>query len=197
MSGRTVWCTPDHHWYRNPWNPDRLLYRSPEIGGQMMFIYKQPKMSSFTDKEKIDLAWLGGLYDGEGSGDSATIRIAQSKSHNPDVCEKLERVLTHFDFGFGYNEGCGVYWINGGKWERTRFLFLTNPVRKSRIVKTLFGKRDFIQEKDEITEIVIENKSADVYNIQSLGLGRNVGSFTTTLVPSKEIVDTQQKLYVK
>ncbi|HEC65002.1 MAG TPA: hypothetical protein ENI23_06905 [bacterium] len=39
--------------------------------------------------------------------------------------------------------------------------------------------------------------TTDVYNIQSLGLGRNVGSFTTTLVPSKEIVDTQQKLYVK
>lgn len=167
-SGRKIYCTPSHRWYRDPArNPTRFLYRSAEIGGQMMFIYRQPIISSFTDKEKIDLAWLGGLYDGEGSGDDATIRIAQSKSHNPGVCGKLERILTHFNFRFGYNDRCSVYWINGGKWERTRFLFLTNPVRKSRIIKTLFKKRDFIQERDQIVEIIPLTYSVDVYNIQT------------------------------
>ncbi len=167
-SGRKVYCTPNHHWYRNPSaNPDRFLYRSPEIGGQMSFIYRQPTTSSFTDEEKMDLGWLGGMFDGEGSGDIQTIRIAQSKQHNPDICEKLEKVLTQFNFQFGYNENCGVYWLNGGKWERVRFLFLTNPVRRNRIIKTLLGKKDFIQEKDEIVEIIPESELVDVYNIQT------------------------------
>lgn len=166
-SGRKVYCTPKHRWYRNPCNPTKYLYRSAEVGGQMMFIYRQAITSSFTDREKIDLGWLGGIFDGEGSGDIATIRIAQSKQHNPDICKKIEEVLTHFKFRFGYNEGCGVYWINGGKWERTRFLFLINPVRKNRIIKTLLDKRDFIQEKDEVVEIIPLTHPVDVYNIQT------------------------------
>ena len=52
--------------------------------------------------------------------------------------------------------------------------------------KLLFGSR--VKDTDGTT---------DVYNMQSLGLGRNVGSFTTTLVPSQGILDTQQKVYVK
>lgn len=39
--------------------------------------------------------------------------------------------------------------------------------------------------------------STDIYTLQSLGLGRNVSSFTTTLIPSQGITDTQQKLFIK
>ena len=39
--------------------------------------------------------------------------------------------------------------------------------------------------------------TTDIYTLQSLGLGRNVGSFNTTLVPSQQVTDIQQKLVIK
>lgn len=39
--------------------------------------------------------------------------------------------------------------------------------------------------------------STDIYTLQSPAIGRNVSSFTTTLVPSEGITDTQQKLFIK
>lgn len=156
-SGREIKCTVDHKWYKNPTGNRKFsLYGIAKIGRPLMYFGRQQ------ETRRDD--WLGGIYDGEGSGDKTCIRIAQSKEHNPDVCNEIERRLNLYGFKWKYNK-FGMYWINGGITERARFLQIANPIRKRKVLKTLFIK-DFIQEKDKVISIKPCGEKV-VYSIQT------------------------------
>lgn len=82
-----------------------------------------------------DAAWLGGMYDGEGSGN----HIAQSLEHNPEVHARIERVISALGFGVGRHEW-GFYIqsrdarVRPGSAKQTYVDFLnwTRPTRRSR-----------------------------------------------------------------
>lgn len=156
-SGREIVCTPDHKWFRNLTGrgPKAKLYLPAQVGKPLEFITRQPK------QEKD--AWLAGIFDGEGSSCMQTIRIGQSKEHNPEVCEEIERRLIKHGFEFGSN--ADTYWINGPISERARFLNLTRPIRSSFILRTLW-KKHFCSEHDKVISIEPAGKTI-VYSMQT------------------------------
>jgi hypothetical protein len=91
-SGRVIRCTPDHSW-ANPYyslnDPGQRGWSQPEyrhakVGREMVRVI-DPTEPLTDEKQRIIAAWLGGIYDGEGSGE----RIAQSETHNPDVRQRI------------------------------------------------------------------------------------------------------------
>src|SRR3990167_5117524 len=91
-SGRTIRCTQDHLWssYWTKGRKDRdyrtgEVWVRPEVGRILRF-FVQP-----VDVEPDSRVggWLGGIYDGEGSGNV----ISQSLAHNPEVCAEIEHAL--------------------------------------------------------------------------------------------------------
>lgn len=158
-SGRTFKCTPDHKWYANPTGVGKSKYLPAKVGRKLMVLDVD------TEDERDD--WLAGIFDGEGSSSGKkgnyTIRLAQSRSYNPEVCAKIEERLNHHGFDWGYN---GVsYWLNGGLRERARFLRLTRPVKSKGITDSLWIP-DFIKEKDEVVSIEPAGEEM-VYSMQT------------------------------
>jgi hypothetical protein len=101
-SGRTLVCTPDHQWlsatggYSSSFNTkeynngvifSRERFMSAKVGNYLSRVI-DPTVP-LSDSLAWDAAWLGGIYDGEGGGDT----IAQSLAHNPEVCQRIEAAL--------------------------------------------------------------------------------------------------------
>jgi hypothetical protein len=92
-SGRVIRCTPDHLWscgasYRNQ-NP----WQTPKVGRVLR------RVVDLYANEPPDVrtaAWLGGIYDGEGSGNY----ITQSSHANPELCEVIARSLEKLNFAY-------------------------------------------------------------------------------------------------
>lgn len=157
-SGRKFKCTPDHKWYVNPNGVGKNKYLPAKVGRKMMVL-------DIPDVEERD-EWLGGMFDGEGScgmQGGHTIKIAQSRSYNPQVCAEIERKLDMYGFKWGYNGD--AYWINGGLLERVRFLRLTQSVKSYKILNSLWIP-DFIKEKDTVVSIEPAGEEI-VYSMQT------------------------------
>ena len=178
-SGKVLRCTPDHFWayysspqeitswarqdkrgrrYFKPVNHIGCIgYCQPEIGRNLVRVVKDfPKSPTSPDLIR-DLAWLAGIYDGEG----CDIFISQSTEKNKDVCDEIERILHRLDFRFStaktvckakINES-RVYTILGGKQEYIRFFNWLKPVRWNRetVVKRMLTSR--FGTKDKIVKI--------------------------------------------
>lgn len=165
-AGRMIYCTPDHNWYMGSQGRHsgegngKNEFRPARIGGKLCFVWRY-------EQSNIDNKWLAGIFDGEGScSGKNVITIAQSKTHNPEVCKAIDDALKQNKFKFGYNEKNGVYWINGGFAEKARFLTQVNPIRKNTIISTLLGQKDFIKDRDEIISIEDAGEE-EVYSMQT------------------------------
>ena len=174
-SGRTIRCTPNHRWYTKRLDKTHREYKPAYVGGKLMFI-ADPFIEETLTQEQRDLAtWLGGLYDGDGGFCGGSIFYAQDRTHNPEVCEKIEHALT--SLGFEWNRGVrkhsgewdgrGVkhsvdmqtYWLNGGIEGRIRFLNICKPVKKVKIIPKMFDKGGrFVKEHDTVLSITTDGE---------------------------------------
>lgn len=139
-SGNIIRCTPDHLWRTMYSRNSGYEYAPAKIGQSLR------KVVTPVDPGSGD-SWLSGIYDGEASGFS----IAQSKEHNPEVCERIEKELNKHGFSWSFHDN--KYNILGGQDEKVRFLNPINPVRRklSRIDKELLTGMK--RELDEVVSI--------------------------------------------
>lgn len=182
-SGRSTCCTPDHKWWIGRWKSgedNRIEYATLEDIGQnkqrrpglIRMFHAIPDIPN--DAEIIKAcAYLGGIFDGEGSFSANTIRIFQSKKHNPGVCKKITEQLKIAGFNFAESEigrkVCTEWRLLGGRYETLKFLKWCE-IAKWR--DTIFEKcclsskngtskrKDFVISKKSVGKI-------DVYGIQT------------------------------
>jgi phage terminase large subunit-like protein len=181
-SGRTIRCTPDHKWFtgRSTYDTSHATYLPARIGSKLMYSCDPYISRDKLSTEKRDLAnWLGGFYDGEGSFSGNSLYFAQSIVANPEVCQKLEYVLTKLGYkwnsGFrkrsktelGILGGTKSYYISGGFEEKRRFILECNPIKKQRIINKMFWRTSrFIHNRDRVVSIV-EDGEEEVYSFQT------------------------------
>jgi hypothetical protein len=91
-SGRTLRCTPDHKWLMGN-HPASFAYRPVKQVGDWLNRVIDPT-PPLAEELRWDAAWLGGIYDGEGSAD----QIAQCPSHNPEIYGRIRSVLQSLGF---------------------------------------------------------------------------------------------------
>jgi hypothetical protein len=150
-SGHTIKCTRDHNWLSSTHGGrDRAYEVWTTVLGRGQTLpedRKRKKIKSgrtrygslsravdlppvLTEEQRIAAAWLGGIYDGEGSWNS----ISQSESHNPEVCAEIERVLDLLGFQWTKiqrNDRAGMvnYCIGGGWGGAVRWINTVPHVR--------------------------------------------------------------------
>jgi predicted phosphoadenosine phosphosulfate sulfurtransferase len=127
-SGAVVRCTPDHQWITlGRWANNNWRYDTPEVGRDLARVVELPR--GVPDERAA--AWLGGLYDGEGSGHA----IYQNPTHNPEVYAEIGRVLELLEVPHRRLNGLSAaqhgYRITNGRAGLVRFLNATNPVRRA------------------------------------------------------------------
>ena len=168
-SGRIVRCTPDHKWFTGRGFSDKAhkRYKPAKVVSRLMYIF-DPTTEKLTPHGEQVAHWLGGFFDADGSCGSGynSIALHQSRFANPLVYRKIKEVLETLNFDYSYWEKIyneknprsrfgfkGMYWINGGKQSKMDFLNWCKPFKKERILQTVYGKTNFIQEKDKIIHI--------------------------------------------
>lgn len=90
-SGRKVYCTADHKWYTGRGDKSHQLYLPARTGRKMICV--SDVLSHELHPNRTECAYLAGMIDGEGCIGRSFVSIAQSRSHNPEVCERIERCL--------------------------------------------------------------------------------------------------------
>jgi len=104
------------------------------------------------DDLRWDAAWLGGIYDGEGSAN----HIAQSHSHNPEVYARIERVVARLGLRTApHVEGFYLLGPNGGRDFRQAmvdFLNWTRPTKRGRYMERMILGSHF-RTPDPVEEI--------------------------------------------
>lgn len=90
-SGRTTYQTADHRWWNNrqAWAGFSDPYTQMGVGDKLVSCYRP--VEYVTLDQQITGAWLGGMFDGEGSitSNSSTFVIYQSMKTNQKLCEHL------------------------------------------------------------------------------------------------------------
>lgn len=167
-SGKKIKCTSDHQWVdARKWRSkfyDGYPYSSP-FNGMKLVQMIEPKDYSLVDQHTA--GWLGGMYDGEGS----RLGIAQSYSHNPNVCDKIERSFGELgiEYTVGTNSGsCNIYRIVGGRQGYVDFINSCKPERDEWLRSRVIGKWASLLREDEIVDI------------RSIGVGEVVSMETTS-----------------
>jgi hypothetical protein len=152
-SGRELRCTPDHLWRRGYGNRGgswtkkggaRKQYFYPwtqaKVGRQLCHVISPRLFASLTSEEDLRLGgWLGGIFDGEGSH----LKIGQSRTANPEICDQIARALKHFDIPFTQDDD-GFYLV-GGREGYARFQAVARPTKISLlpyIFSAAFGTPD-------------------------------------------------------
>ncbi len=164
-SGRIVRCTPEHKWYSARSDKTHNLYRPAQVGSRLMFMF-DPEIPKLNRKQQQLAHWLGGFFDADGSCGSGYNSVAfhQDSIHNSLIWNKLKKVFEKLNFGFSSWEKTydtdnprfrhkSMYWLTGGKQIKMDFLNLCKPYKKERILRTVFGKTNFIQERDRVVSI--------------------------------------------
>jgi hypothetical protein len=182
-SGHVIRCTPQHLWNLYPgannnnrtgteseWGTvavDREISRVIDLhANDKPFIYE-----ALDEEQQIAANWLGGIYDGEGSG----AYIAQSESHNPDVCDRIEESLELLGFEFTKNQES--YWIQGGREEVMRLARLARPTRTHAMDRVVLGHR--FRRPDKI--VSVEPDGEDM----AIGLTTGTGNYVAWGLASK------------
>lgn len=125
--GDSFVCTPDHRWltgYRRLRSngPRIAQFSEPITGMTMRHVVTVPP--PLPDELREDAAWLGGLYDGEGTH----TRIAQSRIANPDVHAKIGQVLQNL--GLSHRMDDNGYYLLGGRDTYFKFVQWCRPVKR-------------------------------------------------------------------
>lgn len=172
-SGRVIRCTSDHRW-KSGRSRTTSKFITPKVGRELAFVVDNP--GECPPSMIRDASWLGGIFDGEGSLCSSgrgQIMIAQSPSHNPQVCAKIERTLDKlgFEYSVSNQNGCNRYALKAGsavnsKTTKLKFLKWCQPIKgpalEPAILKTRFAERD------------------EIVSIEPDGFGEVIGMTTTT-----------------
>lgn len=155
-SGKKILSTDDHKWWTGrPLNDSThkqyniLGFGYRELSGLCRVVDPDSGLN-LSDDQKYTAAWLGGMFDGEGStsnkSGSSYVHITQCPNHNPLVCQALRDALTKL--GFDWEEykrkdgkSASIFRYRGGRAENFRFLQMCNPVKRNRIAKTMYGSR--------------------------------------------------------
>ena len=153
-SGRIIRCTADHRWlhrpgcgnndykHTHPRNDPRWeiisrseIYGPPEVGHVLAHVITPTKAIS-TDLLQA-AGWLGGIYDGEG----CNMTITQCIKHNPDVHQRIGDVLTLLGFDCTKLQSGKSGWrINNGRQGIVDLINISNPVRKNKLIKYVYGR---------------------------------------------------------
>lgn len=138
-SGRVIRCTPDHMWSnplyspgakkRRPGDPWFHEYLPAQVGRELVHVI-EPTEELTSDKERMTAAWLSGIYDGEGCGNS----IGQSETANPNVCQRIKDSLDLLGIEWTQTEWA-IHFRQAGRRTGARqdlvnFLNWTEPTRK-------------------------------------------------------------------
>ena len=189
-NGDYIDCTEAHNWWTGRWSSGDdvrkeylpLKRTGGKASGKFGYVIKALELpwGELTRQEWECAAWLGGIFDGEGScTGGSTLTITQSEKHNLAVCKRIEYTLKFlgFDFGIckckGEKIGINIYYLKGGRNEIFRFLLLANPARRMQIVDKLLYRNSRIGGKANNLDIkvsVISETSMGkqlVYNIQT------------------------------
>lgn len=139
-SGNSIRCTPDHLWLASNNNRSEHEYLSAKVGRKLSHVITP----SYAHAEG---RWLAGMYDGEGCGAA----IAQSVSHNPEVCNKIKQDLNSLGIEFNFKDD--KYLILNGRQGIVDFLNKTNPIRRTsrRLDSTILTGK--IRVPDEVVSI--------------------------------------------
>ena len=165
-SGKKIKCTADHQWVdARKWRYkyyDGYPYSSPTVGMSLIKMV-EPKLYQYDQRTA---GWVGGMYDGEGSRS----RIAQSPTHNSNVCDRIERSLAALGFDYSVtnnSSGVNLYGIKNGRQGYVDFINICHPERDEWFRKQIIGSWASLLDEDEIV------------SMKSLGL-QEVISMTTT-----------------
>jgi superfamily II DNA or RNA helicase len=121
-SGRSFRCTPDHKWLSA--TSDFGVYVTPKLGRNITHVV-DPVYGPPFGCDRLS-AWLGGMYDGEGTG----TLIAQSPSHNPVIYSAIGSALGQLDLPYT-NVPNGVT-LTGGRQAAVRFVNYCQPLKRGR-----------------------------------------------------------------
>jgi len=160
-SGRSLICTPDHLWLNGNWSPStprHVEWVTPRVGSSLVHVAEESRQLA---GEELRLAgWLGGIYDGEGSGMYAAL---QSETANPEVVAEIDRVLTLLDIPFTrgirpeqgrYGTDVTEFILTGGRRAYLDFILLTQPVKRETMMKRILNHARFGQ-KDKIADVTL------------------------------------------
>jgi predicted phage terminase large subunit-like protein len=169
--GRVFYTTPDHKFLRHNKNRYGVLRE----GTKLVTVYTLKELT--TKQEHLDLAWLGGMMDGEGTCHHA-IQLSQSIEKNPEVCKKLESVLERLGITYkiwknsahGMHSAAQIYTLRGGRNLRIRLLQYGEMGKRNRFLSSLWKPRYVSEYGSGKSEKVISIEPIGeqiVYNIQS------------------------------
>ena len=154
-SGRVIRCTPDHLWISGKGR--RWDYKNKKLKADCFVEAKPGKSLAFAvspipacpESLVRTASWLGGIYDGEGTCQ----RIAQSRSFNPEIYQRIEDSLTELGFDYSHQaDGMGLNFL-GGKSEFARFLAWCKPTKnqwlRERALGPNFERDDVVSVEDD------------------------------------------------
>lgn len=142
-SGRLIHCTPNHNWLNARWSPASRHPRewvTPTVGRTLLHVAEQP---SKVNGDARLAGWLGGIYDGEGSG---VYLALQDTNHNPGVVSEIERALSVLEIPYRRSDrpsGVAEFYLNDGRQGYLAFLLKTQPVKQERLRAKILGGRRF------------------------------------------------------
>lgn len=133
--------------------------------------------SPWSDATPADLAWLGGILDGEGHlAPNGTIGVSQRPG---SVLDRIKKVLdgNGFDFDERDNKGCMEIRLRGGIRESLRLVALTRPVRfAERLLARLDGTSIKIGKSVDLATV---ESVTDVGDQPIASIQTSVGTFIT------------------
>lgn len=144
-SGRSFRCTPDHLWLTASYGGKKGYYRqnqewyaNPQVGRKIVqVIDPTPELN---EDLKLDAAWLGGMFDGEGHANiDQALSIGQAEGYNEDVCAQIENVLEAL--GIEWSRTSERYSLKGGRQMVVDFANWTNPVRRHQLIRKALSRR--------------------------------------------------------
>ena len=146
-SGRVIRCTPDHLWSSGNYDRSKRPWIRARVGWNLRRLVN---VYSNEPSHPQRAAWLGGLYDGEGSRHY----IAQDKIHNPKVHAHIAETLRVLGFHAGVMKNGKVISINGGAAEMARFLAWCRPIRFESLERYIFSQHSTLKgDKDSIVSV--------------------------------------------
>lgn len=148
-SGHIIRCTPDHRWLSAASHNQDWRYCLPLKGRKLARVIDLP--SPLPSAKLRAAAWLGGVYDGEGTRG----RIAQSQEKNPQVHAEISRVLDLL--GLRHSSTSEGHLINGGRQAFLNFLTWCKPVKTSRWIDSQLLSGRF-RIPDRILDIVPDGR---------------------------------------
>lgn len=169
-SGREVLCTKDHRWWtgRSQFDTTHSSYAPAKIGTKLSFVCSVDAPLMSVD-EKLDWAYLAGLFDGEGSTKSGgCLTLSQCESVNPKVHASMINVMDRLGIKYGSSirdkyekqqgrnnsPGNTSFWIKDSFNVGLNLIRHTSCAKASQIADRFLKKgKKFTREWDEVVDI--------------------------------------------